>query len=112
MIWLRICLVIKTLNPRVTELFVKGRKLNISFVFITQSYFAVLKNIRLNLTHYFIVKIPTKRQVQQIAFDPSWDNDFQHFMNLYKKIDCKTLFGTTLSSGNLSRFRKNLLERI
>ena len=50
----------KKLNPVVTELFIRGRKLNISFVFITQSYFVVLQNIRLNSTHYFTMKIPNK----------------------------------------------------
>ena len=44
----------KTLNPLVTELFIRGTKLNISLVFITQSYFAVPKNVRLNSTHYFV----------------------------------------------------------
>ena len=66
MIWLLICLVVKKLNPRVTELFIRGRKLNISLVFITQSYFAVVKNIRLNSTHYFIMKILNKQERQQI----------------------------------------------
>ena len=56
----------KKLNPIVTELFVRGRKLNISFVFITQSYFSVPKNIRLNSTHYFIMKIPSKRELQKL----------------------------------------------
>ena len=56
----------KKLNPRVTELFIRGRKLNISLVFITQSYFAVVKNIRLNSTHYFIMKILNKQESQQI----------------------------------------------
>ena len=51
----------KKLNPIVTELFIRGRKLNISLVFITQSYFAVWKNIRLNSTHYFVMKIPSNR---------------------------------------------------
>ena len=51
----------KKLNPVVTELFIRGRKLNISLVLITQSYFAVPKNIRLNSTHYFVMKIPNKR---------------------------------------------------
>ena len=51
----------KKLNPIVTELFIRGRKLNISLVFITQSYFAVWKNIRLNSTHYFVMKIPNNR---------------------------------------------------
>ena len=57
----------KNLNPIVTELFTTGRKLNISFSFVTESYFAVSKNIRLNSTHYFIMKIPSKRELQQIT---------------------------------------------
>ena len=51
----------KKLNPKVNELFVKNRKLNISLVFITQTYFTILKNIRINSTHYFIIKIPNKQ---------------------------------------------------
>ena len=62
----------KKLNLIVTELFIRGRKLNISFVFITQSYFTVPKAIRLNLTIYFIMKIPNKRELQQIAFNDSY----------------------------------------
>ena len=57
----------KILNPIVTELFIRGRKLNISIVFITQSYFKVLKDVRLISTHFFIMKIPIKRELQQIA---------------------------------------------
>ena len=53
----------KKLNPIVTELFIGGRKLNIFLVFITQLYFAVSKNIRLNSTHYFAMKIPNKREL-------------------------------------------------
>ena len=59
----------KKLNPIVTELFIRGRKLNISLVFITQSYFTVTKNIRLNSTHYFVMKIPNRREPQQIVFN-------------------------------------------
>ena len=51
----------KTLSPIVIELFLEGRRLNISLVFISQSYFKVLKTIRLNATHYFIMKIPNKK---------------------------------------------------
>ena len=51
----------KKLNLIVTELFIRRRKLNISFDFITQSYFVVIKNIRLNSTQYFVMKIPKKR---------------------------------------------------
>ena len=53
----------KKLNPIVTELFIRGRKLNISLVFITQCYFAVPKNVRLNSTHYFIMKIANKQEL-------------------------------------------------
>ena len=56
------------LNPIVTELFIRGRKLNISLVFITQSFVPVPKDIRLNSTHYFILTIPNKRELQEIAF--------------------------------------------
>ena len=79
-------LVRKKLNPIATELFIKGRKLNISFVFITQSNFDVPKNIKLNSTHYFIMKIPNKRELSQIAFNHSLDIDFRDFMNLYKNV--------------------------
>ena len=51
----------KKLNPVVTELFIRSRKLNISIVFITQSYFKVPKEVRLNTTHFFIMKIPNKK---------------------------------------------------
>ena len=57
----------KTLSSIVTELFLRGRKLNISLVFISQSYFKVPKIIKLNVTQYFIMKIPNKRELQQIA---------------------------------------------
>ena len=61
----------KKVNPIVTELFIRGRKLKIYLVFITQSYFAVSKNIRLDSTHHFIMKILNKRELQQIAFNHS-----------------------------------------
>ena len=69
----------------VSELFIRGRKLNISIVFITQSYFAVPKDIRLNSTHYFVIKIPSKRELQQVALNHSSNIDFQDLINLYKK---------------------------
>ena len=57
------------LNPIVTELFIRGRKLNISIVFITQSYFKVSKDVRLDSTHFFIIKIPNKTELQQIVLN-------------------------------------------
>ena len=59
------------LNPIVTELFIRGGKLNISLVFITQSYLAIPKNTRLNSTHYFIMEIPNKQDFQQIVVNHS-----------------------------------------
>ena len=76
---------IKKLGPIVTELFLRGRKLNILLVFISQSYFKVPKTIRLNATHYFIMKIPNKRELQQIASNHSSDIDFKDFIKLYKE---------------------------
>ena len=57
----------------VTELINRGRKLNISLVFITESYFKVPKDVRLNTTHFLISKIPNKRELQQIAINHSSD---------------------------------------
>ena len=75
----------KKLNSIVTELFIRGRKLNISLVFITQSYFKVPKDVRLNSTHFFIMKIPNKRELQQIFLNHSSDIDFKDFIKIYKK---------------------------
>ena len=75
----------KKLNPVVTELFIRGRKLNISVVFITKSYFKVPKDTRLNSTHFFIMTIPNKRELQQIALNYSSDTDFKDFIKIYKK---------------------------
>ena len=58
----------KKLSPIVTELFLRRRKLIISLVFISQSYFKLPKTLRLNATHYFIIKIPNKKGLQQRAF--------------------------------------------
>ena len=57
----------KKLNPIVSQLFIRGRKLNISLAFITQSYFSVPKDTRLICTHYFIIKVPNKQELKQIA---------------------------------------------
>ena len=67
----------KKLNPIVTELFITGTKLNISLVFIKKYYFAVPKNISLNSGHHFIMKILSKRELQQITFNHSSDIVFQ-----------------------------------
>ena len=102
----------KKLNSVVTELFIRGRKLNISLVFITKSYFKVPKDVRLNTTHFYIMKIPNKRELQQISISHSSDTDTKDFIKIYKKCTDKSysflVNDTTLSSDDLLRFRKNL----
>ena len=109
-------LIHKKLNAVVTEWFIRGRKLSIFLVFITHSYFAVPKNIRLNSAHCFVIKLQNKRELQQIEFNYSSGIDFQEFMNLDKKCTAKphsfSVTDTTLAPDNSSRFRKDVLERI
>ena len=94
-------------------MFISGRKLNISIVFIMQSYFKVPKDVRLNSAHFFIMKIPKKRELQQIVLNHSSDIDFKDFMEIYKK--CTTepysflVNDTILPTDDPLRFRKNLL---
>ena len=105
----------KKRNPVITELFSRGRKLNISIVFITQSYFKVPKDVRLNSTHLFIMKIPNKRELQQIVLNHSSDIDFKNFIKIYKKCTAEPysflVNDTTLPSDDPLRFRKNLLDK-
>ena len=75
---------IKKSSSKVSELFLRGRKLNTSLVFISQSYFKVFKTIRLNTTHYFIMKVHNKKELQQVASNHSSDINFKDFMKLYK----------------------------
>ena len=103
----------KKLNPIATELFIRARKLNIFIVFITQSYFNVPKDVRLISTHFFIMKIPNKRELQQITSNHSSDIDFKDFIKIFKKYTAELysffVNDTTLPSDNPLRFRKNFL---
>ena len=91
---------------------IRCRKLNISLVFISQSYFKVPKDVRNNSTHFFIMKIPNKRELQQIAINHSSDINTKDFIEIYRKCTDKTysflVIDTTLPSNNPLRFRKNL----
>ena len=102
----------RKLNSIVTEFFTRCRKLNISLVVITQSYFKVPKDVRLNTAHVFIMKILNKRELQQIALNHSSDIDYKDFVNIYKKCTDEPysflVNDTTLSSDNPLRFWKNL----
>ena len=104
----------KKLNPVLTELFIRGRKLGVFIAFITQSYFIVSKDVRLNSTHFFIVKIPNKRELQQIALTHLSDIDFKDFIKIYEKCTAEPyaflVNDTTLPSDDPLKFRENLLK--
>ena len=95
-------------------MFIRGRKLNISFVFITQSYFKVPKDVRLNTTHFFIANTPNKRELQQIAIKHSSDISTKNFTNIYRKRTAEPysflVNNTTLALDNPFRFRKLFLK--
>ena len=97
-------------------MFLRGRKRNILLVFISKFYFKEPKIIRLNYkTHYFIMKIPNKRELQQMASNHSSDIDFKDFIKLYKDHTKQpyslSVNDTTFSSDNPLRFRKSLLQK-
>ena len=102
----------KKLNSIVAELFIRGRKLNISLAFIAQSSFKVPKDVRLNTTHFFIIKIPDKRELQQTALNHSPDINSKDSNNIYKKYTAEPysflVDDATLASDNPLRLRKIL----
>ena len=103
-------LITKKLNSITTELFIRDRKLNISLVFITQSYFKIPKDVRRNSTHFFMMKIPNKRELQQIALNHSSDISSKDFIKIYKKFTAEPysflVNDATFASDNPLRFRK------
>ena len=101
----------KKFEAIIKELFIRCRKLNISIVFITQSYFRTPKDARLNSTHNLLMKIQSKKELQIIAQDNSGDIDFKDFLKIYKECTKEPYsfmtIDTTLSSSNPMRFRKS-----
>ena len=90
----------------------RRKKTQYLLVIISQFYFKVPKTVRLNATHYFIMKIPNKRELQQITLNHLCDIDFKEFMKLYKDYTKEPysflVSDTTLLSDNPLRFRKSL----
>ena len=103
----------KKFQSIIKDVFIRCRKQNISIVFITQSYFSVPKDVRLNSTHYLIMKINNKRELQNIATNHSADIDYKDFMNIYRECTRKPYsfltIDTTLQSSNPLRFRKKFV---
>ena len=105
----------KKFQTIIKKLFIRCRKLTISIVFITRSYFSVPKEVRLNCTHYIRMKIHNKRELQSIAINHSSDINYKDFIKIYRKCTNKPFFFTidiTLSANDSLRFRKNLLDSL
>ena len=104
----------KKLTSVVTELFIRGRKLNIFLVFLTQLCFKVPKDVKVNTTYFSISKIPNKREHREIAINDSSDISAKDFINIYRNctVEPHSFFvnDTTLASNNLLMFRKNLFN--
>ena len=104
----------KKFQSIIKELSIRCRKLNISLVFITQSYFSVPKDVRLNSTHYLMMKINNKRELQNIAVNHSADIDYQDFIKVYREYTKEPYnfltVDTTLPDSDPLTFRKNLFD--
>ena len=100
----------------IEELLIRCRKLNISLAFITESYFSVPKDVRLNSTHYLIMKINNRKELQNVAIDYSADIDYKDFMKICpecKKEPFKFLtIDTMLPASDPQRFRKKLFDSL
>ena len=106
----------KEFKAIIKELFIRCRKLNISLVFITQSYFSVPEDIRLNSAHYLIMKINNRRELQNIAINNLVDIDYGHFMKIYRECTKEPFnfftIDTTLPASDPLRFRKSLFDSL
>ena len=106
----------KKFQAIINELFIRCRKRNISLVFITQSYFSVPKNVKLNSMHNSIIKINNKRELQNIAINHSADIDYKDFMKIYRECTKEPYnfltIDTTLPSSSPLRFRKKLFDTL
>ena len=106
----------KKFQAIIKEFFIRSWKLNISLVFIAQSYFRIPKDVRLNSTHYLIMKINNRIELKNIAINHSADIDYQDFIKIYRECTKEPYnfltIDTTLPASNPLRFRKNLFESL
>ena len=106
----------KKFQAIIKELLIRCRKLNSSLVFITQSYFSVPKDVRLNSIRYLIMKINNLQNLQNIAINHSADVDYKDFIKIYKECTkdpfSSLTIDTTLPASNPLRFRKNLFDSL
>ena len=104
----------KKFQAIIKELFITSREIKINLCFLTQSYFITPKDVRSNCTHYVILKVNNKRELQNIAINYSADIDYRDVLKIYR--NCKKephsflTINTTLPADNLMRFRKNFSD--
>ena len=103
----------KKFQTIIKELFIRCRKVNISLVLITQCYFSVPKDVRLNPTHYLIMKINNRKELRNIASNHPAGIDYNYFVRIYRECTRKSYYfliiNTTLPASDPLRFRKNML---
>ena len=104
----------KKFQAIIKELIIRCRKLNISLIFITQSYFIVPKDMKLNSTHYLIMKINNRKELQNIAINHSADIDYKDFLRIYRECTNEPFsfltIDTALPANDPLRFRKTLFD--
>ena len=104
----------KKFQAIIKELFIRCRKLNILLVFITQFYFSIPKDVRLNSKHHLIMKINNKKELQNIAINHSAFIDYEDFVKIYRECIKEPYsfltIDTALSASDILRFRKNLFH--
>ena len=92
------------------DVFIRCKKLNISLCFLTQSYFSVPKDVRLNCTHYILFKLNNKRELQNIAINHSADIDYKDFIKIYRDCTKEPLNFLTIGTTKDNKFIKNFDE--
>ena len=106
----------KKFQAIINELFIRCRKLNISLIFITRSYISVPKDVRPNSTHYLIMKINSRKELQNTAVNHSADIDYKDFIKIYREYTKEPfnflITDTTLPASNPLRFGKKLFDSL
>ena len=104
----------KKVNLTVADLFIRARKINTS-VFITQSYFPVQKDVRLNYAHSFIIQIPRKQELQQVTINHLFDTNQKYSINIYKLFTAQPhsflMINTIVASDNHLRLKKESFRK-
>ena len=89
------------------ELFIRCRKLNISLCFLTQSYFSIPEDVRLNCTHYIIFKLNNKRELQNIAINHPADIGYKDFIKIYRDQNTKEPYNFLIIDTTVNKIFKN-----